>query len=72
MTPTEFRRLRRALGLSCDRMAEALGMTAVHRGRTVRRWEAGTADIPGPQAMILAGYMSRPGLPAEALDNEES
>ena len=43
MTPAEFKAIRRALGLSCQGMADRLGVAS---GRTVRRWEAGTREIP--------------------------
>jgi DNA-binding XRE family transcriptional regulator len=42
MTPAEFRVFREWLGLTLDWLAEMLGV----QGRTVRRWEAGTAPIP--------------------------
>ena len=50
MTPTEFKRIRHNLGLSAQGMARALG---VSDGRTVRRWEAGDRDIPGPAIRLM-------------------
>lgn len=43
MTPAELKSARQALGLS----AEGFGRVMHAAGRTVRRWEAGTLDIPG-------------------------
>lgn len=45
MTPTEFKSIRIAQGLSQKALARALGVSSA---RTVRRWEAGERDIPGP------------------------
>lgn len=53
MTPAEFKAARKALGLSANAMAEAL---KVSDGRTIRRWESGQRDIPGP-AIVAVGYM---------------
>jgi len=50
MTPTEFRRIRQALGLSTQGLARLL---QVSDGRTVRRWEAGDRDIPGPVRVLM-------------------
>lgn len=50
MTPAELKAKRHALGLSAERFARAVG---VHGGRTVRKWEAGERDIPGPVIVIL-------------------
>ena len=50
MTPTEFRRIRHALGLSAQGLARLL---QVSDGRTVRRWEAGDRDIPGPVRVLM-------------------
>ena len=54
MTPTEFRTIRHSLGLSTQRLARLL---QVSDGRTVRRWEAGDRDIPGP-AKVLMRWLS--------------
>jgi DNA-binding transcriptional regulator YiaG len=45
MTPAQLKSARQALGLSAEGFARAVG---VESGRTVRRWEAGDRDIPGP------------------------
>lgn len=75
MTPAQFREARDRLGLSAAQMARALsdpdappsvkdpdtpaGQVA---GRTVRRWEDGSQDVPGPvvvavRAMLRAARM---------------
>lgn len=53
MTPEEFKAARRTLGLSASKMAAAL---KVSHGRTIRRWEAGHRDIPGP-AIVAVQFM---------------
>jgi DNA-binding transcriptional regulator YiaG len=55
MTPTELKSARHALGLSAEGFARAVG---VESGRTVRRWESGERDIPGP-VVVLTGLMLR-------------
>jgi len=50
MTPTELKEARRKLGLSASKMADAL---RVSDGRTIRRWEAGDRDIPGPAIVAI-------------------
>ena len=55
MTPAEFKSIRHALGLSANRMARVLGVSG---GRTIRKWEAGENDIPGPAKLALA-YFAR-------------
>lgn len=56
MTPTEFRHIRHALGLSTEGLARVL---SVHSGRTVRRWEAGDRNIPGPVRVLMRLLESR-------------
>jgi len=58
LTPTELRSIRAALGLSAQGLARILG---VAEGRTVRRWEAGDNDIPGPVAVLLDLLLHIPG-----------
>lgn len=58
MTPADFKAARQRLGLSQNALARAL---RVADGRTVRRWEAGQRDIPGP-AMVAVAYMLRFGV----------
>lgn len=50
MTPANLKSARHALGLSAEGMARALQVSS---GRTVRRWEAGDRDIPGPVKVAL-------------------
>lgn len=50
MSPEEFKEAKRKLGLSAQGMATALG---VADGRTVRRWESGERDVPGPAIVLL-------------------
>ncbi len=57
MTRAEFKAARHALGLSAQGMARAL---RVSDGRTIRRWQSGERDIPGP-AIIAVRYMLATG-----------
>ncbi len=50
MTPTQVRAARHTLGLSTDKLAK---LFQVSSGRTVRRWEAGDRDIPGPAKVLM-------------------
>jgi DNA-binding transcriptional regulator YiaG len=50
MTPAELKAKRHALGLSTEGFARAV---RVQSGRTVRKWESGDRDIPGPITVIL-------------------
>lgn len=54
MTADEFRAIRNGLGLSAEGLATIL---QVHSGRTVRRWEAGEREVPGPVAVLLSALM---------------
>ena len=49
MTREELRHARHRLGLSVDQFARVVGVQA---GRTVRRWEDGSRDIPGPVSIL--------------------
>lgn len=54
MTPEQFRKIRKKLGLSANQMGTALGLRG-DPGRTVRRYEAGDIEITGPvQTAMLA------------------
>jgi transcriptional regulator with XRE-family HTH domain len=56
-TPEALKDARAALGLSADALAR---IVRVEDGRTVRRWEAGEREIPGPVIVILetaTGYL---------------
>lgn len=46
MTPAQLKEARRELRLTLSGMADALGVTGVHRDRTIRRWETGDREIP--------------------------
>lgn len=50
MKPGELKSKRHALGLTAEGFAR---MVRVQSGRTVRKWEAGDRDIPGPVIVIL-------------------
>lgn len=52
MTRAEFREARLALGLSQRLMGLALGIAESSADRTVRRWEGGQRDVPGPVAQL--------------------
>lgn len=53
-----FRRCRHALGLSAAGMAQTLHIAD---GRTIRRWEAGERDVPGPAWVALAFLLRHAG-----------
>ncbi|WP_024508414.1 helix-turn-helix transcriptional regulator [Bradyrhizobium sp. ARR65] len=53
-TPEALKDARAALGLSADALARTV---RVEDGRTVRRWEAGEREIPGPVIVILETAM---------------
>ena len=49
MQPEDFKTIRRDLGLSVTQIATVLRVTP----RSVRRWEDGTRDIPGPAQVLV-------------------
>ena len=49
MIPAELKRCRKALGLSQNGLGQVL---KVH-GRTIRRWECGEREIPGPVEVLM-------------------
>lgn len=53
LSPADLKARRQRLGLSQAELARALGMTGSGAERTVRRWESGEYDIPGPVALAL-------------------
>jgi len=55
MTPEEFKEARLALGLTKEAHAREWGVA----GRTVRRWEAGDAQISGVVAYALRLMLER-------------
>lgn len=50
MTGPELKSTRHALGLTAEGFAR---LVRVESGRTVRRWESGERDIPGPVLALL-------------------
>jgi DNA-binding transcriptional regulator YiaG len=50
MTPEELKSARHALGLSAEGFARWVN---VSNGRTVRYWESGDRDIPGPVQVLV-------------------
>lgn len=50
MTPTDFRAARQQLDLSQNTLARLLRVSSA---RTVRRWEKGERDIPGPAVVAM-------------------
>jgi transcriptional regulator with XRE-family HTH domain len=66
-TPADLKAARHALGLSADGLAR---MVRVEDGRTVRRWEAGEREIPGPVTVLMEiamGYLARKELISQQL-----
>lgn len=55
MTPTELKSIRHALGLSAGGFAS---LVRVQSGRTVRRWESGERDIPGPVTVLCEALIA--------------
>jgi DNA-binding transcriptional regulator YiaG len=56
MTPAQLKSARHALGLSAEGFARLVG---VKSGRTVRRWESGEREIPGPVGKLTQHYLER-------------
>jgi DNA-binding transcriptional regulator YiaG len=55
MTPLDLKEARHRLGLSAEEFARLVN---VESGRTVRRWEAGDRDIPGPVVVLTAALLA--------------
>jgi len=53
-TPDELKAARRILGLSAEGLAM---MVRMGDGRTVRRWESGENEVPGPVTVVLETAM---------------
>lgn len=64
MTPYELKSARHALGLSAEGFAR---LVRVGSGRTVRRWESGERDIPGPVAVLVEAIITRAAVPCSKL-----
>jgi DNA-binding transcriptional regulator YiaG len=56
-SPDAFREAQRKLRLSASALAAAL---LVSEGRTVRRWQSGERQIPGPVAVLLQTWLDHP------------
>ncbi len=50
MTPTQFKDARKALGLSQNDMADALGLKT---SRAIRQFESGERAVSGPVAKLM-------------------
>ena len=55
MTPADLKSARHAFGLSAEGFAK---LVRVESGRTVRRWESGERDIPGPVQMMVEALLA--------------
>lgn len=55
MTGEQLRRSRLALGLTLDEFAR---LVRVSGGRTVRKWEDGEREVPGPVAVLTELFLS--------------
>ena len=53
MTGEEVREAREALGLTQDGLAAVLRIEGEYRRDTVRGWESGKRDVPGPAAVAI-------------------
>ena len=53
--PAELKAARQALGLSAEQLAQVVRVEG--GGRTVRRWEAGEREIPGPVIVVMETAM---------------
>ena len=53
MSAAEFREARQRLGLSVSKLAYRLGVSS----RTIRRWQSGDDDIPGPTAVAMRSFL---------------
>ncbi|WP_127078321.1 hypothetical protein [Rhodomicrobium lacus] len=61
MTPEELKAARRSLAMvgsrnawmSCAEMAALMRLKGASAGRTIRRWEDGSQDVPGPAIALL-------------------
>ena len=62
MTPADLKAARERLGMSQAQLAAALRM-GKHGGRTVRRWELGEVEVPGPVAVAVELMLERDEMP---------
>ena len=67
-TPGDLKAAREFMGLSADGLARMLG---IEDGRTVRRWEAGDRELPGPVVVVMEtaiGYLRKIDMLSQQLD----
>ena len=67
-TPGDLKAAREFMGLSADGLARILG---IEDGRTVRRWEAGDRELPGPVVVVMEtalGYLRKIEMLSRQLD----
>ena len=67
-TPDDLKAAREFMGLSADGLARILG---IEGGRTVRRWEAGDRELPGPVVVVMEtalGYLRKIDMLSQQLD----
>lgn len=57
MTGKQLKAARKRLGLSARGLADALEMPGRWADRTVRRWESGELDVPGPVVVAVRGLL---------------
>lgn len=62
MTPADFRKARKALGLSQTAMAEALRLSPANGDRTIRLWETEGNTVPGPAQVAVESLLREAGL----------
>ncbi|MDF1769853.1 hypothetical protein [Maricaulis sp.] len=59
MTPEQFKAARQRLGYSQGHLAKELRLGG-DGARTVRRWELGEREIPGPVQVVLETWLGHP------------
>lgn len=64
MTPAELKEARQSLGLS---QSELAALCHVQSDRTIRKWESGERDIPGPIIVLVALFQAHPAALKTAL-----
>lgn len=61
LTPADFRKARKALGLSQSAMAEALRLSPKNGDRTIRVWETEGNTVPGPAQVAVEAMLKDAG-----------
>ena len=59
MTPNEFKKSRKKLGLSQAELATMLGISG---DRTIRKWEEGERTLPGPVIVLMGLILEIPAV----------